>query len=72
MSDHTELHRVTGVETTWVLQAVVDGQWTPFQGLFVKTIDDAAPTVAAAKASRPDLTQWRAIDVATDTVLATY
>ncbi|MGI6797975.1 hypothetical protein [Gordonia sihwensis] len=72
MSDNAEFDRVSGKETTWVLQARVDGQWTPFRGLFVRDISDATATVEAARSSRPDLTEWRAIDSATGTILAQY
>lgn len=67
-----EFARVSGRETTWVLQCWTDNDWKPFKGLFVRTLDDAAGTINTARASRPDITQWRVVDVATGEILATY
>ncbi|WP_336794095.1 hypothetical protein [Gordonia malaquae] len=72
-NDDARSNRVSGVETSWILQCLIDGEWKPYRGLFIADIADADPIVASAKADdRPDITGWRAYDVATDSVLATY
>lgn len=64
-----ETRRSFGIETTWALQAMIIGEWVTFTGLFCRTLEELPYLVERNKACRPDVSDWRVIDLATGEIL---
>lgn len=69
--DEKTFARVSGKESTWVLERFNGADWQTYQGIFVRTVADAvAGPIERAVAVEPS-SRWRLVDRDTGEVLWT-